>query len=76
MTDHSGDTTDGGGVPAQLRSVATTALELAEPVAQAVQTTVARATRAVDEWRHLADRVERLESEVAELREQLEARDG
>lgn len=73
VTDRSEQATTEDGVPAPVRSAASTARELAEPVAHAVQTTIARATRTIDEWRHLAERVERLESEIAELRRQVES---
>ena len=73
VTDGSSDAADEGGVPAQLRSAATTARELAEPVAQVVQETLGRAARSLNEYWHLSERVERLESEVAELRRQLES---
>jgi hypothetical protein len=59
-------------VPAQIRSVAASAIGLAEPVANVAQATVAKATQRVDVWLHLAERVERLEAEVAELKERLD----
>ncbi|MDZ7678568.1 MAG: hypothetical protein U5K29_08440 [Acidimicrobiales bacterium] len=68
------DDTDGSeaGLPAQLRSVVSSARDLAEPVAQKVQTKVTKATQTLDEWRHLVERVDQLEREVADLRDQVE----
>lgn len=57
------------------REMASTAKELAEPVAHLVQDTVVRATKAFEERRNLAERVERLEAEVAELRARLDDTD-
>ncbi|MFP3906152.1 MAG: hypothetical protein ACLFRV_08295 [Acidimicrobiales bacterium] len=66
---------DGGaeaGLSGQLRSVASTARDLAEPVAQKVQSKVTNAVQTLDEWRHLLERVDQLEREVADLRDQVE----
>jgi hypothetical protein len=62
---------DSSGAVATLRSAATTARDLAEPVTHLVQEGVTRAARMIEDRRTLVERVERLEQQVAELIEQL-----
>lgn len=65
---------DESGHGGALETVTTTALslagrarDLAEPVGRAVSERISQVTGAVDDYRHLAERVERLEAAVAEL---------
>lgn len=56
-----------------LMAAASTARDLAQPVAQVLQSGVHRATELIEQRSPLAARVERLETEVAELRGRLDA---
>jgi hypothetical protein len=61
----------GHGAVDKALSVAASARELAEPVAQLVQDGMTRLAQKLDDRRSLVDRVERLEEQVAELTERL-----
>ncbi|MGY6499756.1 MAG: hypothetical protein ACXIVQ_02490 [Acidimicrobiales bacterium] len=74
--DEPSETTRPSGTSSHLRAAATTAFDLAQPVAHVVQagiqTGVQRAGELLDQRKGLTSRVEALESEVAELRRRLE----